>query len=258
VITTLKAKVALLALTCAAASGIVFGCSSDPTNGPKPASTAGEDAGGIGLNLELADGVVVNTVHYVVETAAPTPGAPQLVIQGDINVADSAATISVLIGGLAPGNYTITLSADSVNGEVHCGGSAPFTITTGTTTAVSVDLTCSNEDEDGVVVVDGDISSCTLDVIEYYTAAPLQTSTNGTIALTSSAIDVSGQQPDYMWTTTGSSTITNPASPNATFNCNGDGGPHTITLTVSTDTNADIPARSPFPASRPSPSTCSA
>jgi len=70
---------------------------------------------------------------------------------------------------------------------------------------------------------------------------------SGSIALTSLAEDVDGAQPDYLWTTTGGSTISSAGSPNTSFNCNGDAGIHTITLTVSTDSNLDIPGQPPVP-----------
>jgi len=236
--TLFKSKAAIIALGCAVVAGIAVGCSGGST--PKD-PVHSENVGGIGLNLELAEGITVDTVHYVITQGTAT------VLEGDIAVADAAATVSVLVGGLAPGSYEIALSATSTNGEVTCAGSAPFTISTNTTTSVTVDLQCTNEDEDGVLIANGQISSCTLDVIQYYTAAPLQTSTNGSIALTSAADDVDGVQPDFSWTTTGLSTITNGTSPTATFNCNGDSGVHVVTLTVSTETNAAIPGQPPVP-----------
>lgn len=236
-----KAKAALMALSCAlASSAIVVGCSSDSRSPSQKTAQGDENVGGIGLNLELAEGITVDTVHYVVTQGGVT------VIEGDISVADAAATVSVLVGGLAPGSYEISLSATSTDGEVSCAGSAPFTISTGTTTNVTVDLTCDNEVTDGAVIAEGSISECNLDVIDYYTAAPLVTSTSGSIALTSQAQDVDGAQPDYAWTSTGGTIVPAPGG-EAILNCNGDAGVHTVTLTVSTEVNSNIPGQDPVP-----------
>src|SRR5262245_47672254 len=206
-------RAAFIALSCALAGGVAVGCSSSTNEQGKGVSS--ETVGSVGLNLEIADGINVDTVHYEV-----TQGGT-LVIDGDIPVADPGATISVLIGGLPPGLYNIALTATSTDGEVSCLGDTDFTILANQTITAHVDLECSAEDDNGEVRVDATVTECTLNVIENYTAAPLVTSTGGSIELYASALDIDGVQPDFLWSATGG-TMTNPTSAtDAVFNCNG-------------------------------------
>jgi cysteine-rich repeat protein len=228
-------RAALVALSCALSGGMMVGCSSGDN---EPSSISGESAGKVGLNLEIADGINVDTVHWVVTQGGVT------VLEGDIPVSDPGATISLLVGGLPPGDYNIALTATSTDGEVTCLGDADFTVLANQTVAAHVDLECSSTDDDGEVRVDASVTECTLNVIETYTAAPLVTSTGGSIELTSTALDVDGLQPDFLWSSTGGS-ITSPTSPDAVFNCDGDAGTHTLTLTVSSEANTNIPGQDP-------------
>src|SRR6478672_9141853 len=114
---TVKAVMLGLAL---ASTGAFVGCSSHSN---PSSSQSDENSGTVGLQLQVAPGFTVNTVHYVIANPAHT-------YSGDINVADSS-TLTAVIGGIAAGTgYTLDLTATATDGTTACSGHAgPFTVT---------------------------------------------------------------------------------------------------------------------------------
>lgn len=210
-----------------AAGAAVVGCSSDSKDGKS------ESGGEIGLNFDVAPGVVVNLVTYTIT------GNGQPDQTGTINVSDPAATVSALIGGLpasppgAPGDYTITLNATSVDMVVTCVGSATFDVVAAAQTDVNIDMQCSAGETRGEVEVNGTFNLCP--TLTSWIAAPLTVSTSGEIAVSATASDTTtdGTTPDtltFAWTATGGS-FDAPDAAATNFNCSTPGN-QTLTVTV--------------------------
>src|SRR3954465_1006025 len=104
---------------------------------PPPSSGHDGDVGTIGLALQVAPGVTINTISWSIANA--TTAFTQ---SGTVNVQNSN-TIRFQVGGLPAGaGYTITLNATSADGAFTCAGMAGFAVTAGMTSTVSVMLTC--------------------------------------------------------------------------------------------------------------------
>ncbi|MCL2448398.1 MAG: hypothetical protein FWD17_05575, partial [Polyangiaceae bacterium] len=211
----------LSATACAAVAG---GCSSGTSTRSGTGAPVGEGArtGTIGLALQ-AGGVTFNTVSY---TIANTNGFSK---SGAIDVS-SATQIAATIGGLPAGDgYTISLSAASVDGSEQCLGSAPFAVTVGTTTAVTVHLACRQPATTGSVTVNGTLNLCPN--VDSLSATPNQANVGSSVSIAAVASD-----PDngpsaltYGWTAS-SGTVADPTSASTTFTCTAAG---TATLTLS-------------------------
>jgi hypothetical protein len=193
---------------------------------PVEAGTDSGDGGssvdaGSDCALEVPDGAVV---HYVVTQDGNE------VLEGDIVVDDPAETVTVLVGGLPPGEHDITFIAGGAP-CMSCSGDAPFAVETGQATSVGVNLVCRDEDDDGVLISGGSPPSCDLDVLRFYTALPRATGLQSAIALTAGADDVNGQQPEFEWSASAGS-ISGASGPMATFSCDGVAGKPMISLTL--------------------------
>src|SRR5688572_21520724 len=154
---------------CAFVVACLSGCSSDE-------GTA-SDVGEIGLNLQLAPRVTLDSVSRTVSNAGT--GFSR---SGTVNVRSSNG-LSFQIGGLPTGSgYIITLSATSVDGSLSCLGSASFEVVAGSVTPVGLELDCVGARADaGAVIVTGTAQVCAnIDALD---VAPLETSVNGNIAL---------------------------------------------------------------------------
>jgi len=180
--------------------------------------------GKIGVDLQLAPGVTVDTVSWSITNGTTFSQS------GTVNV-QSSNTISFLVGGIPSGpGYTLTLTATTVDGTLTCLGSAPFSVISGATTAVSVNLACSPAEADaGSIIVSGSTSVCAN--INSLSASPLETSVNGTVALAAVA-SAGSVPPSYAWTSTAGA-FDNPVSATPVFTCPPTPGPVTLTLTVS-------------------------
>jgi len=192
---------------------------------PPPSSGHDGDVGTIGLALQVAPGVTINTISWSIANA--TTAFTQ---SGTVNVQNSN-TIRFQVGGLPAGaGYTITLNATSADGAFTCAGMAGFAVTAGMTSTVSVMLTCvANGNGSGTVVVDGTTAVCA--TITSLSVLPLETTVNSPIALSASAT-AGSLTPMFSWTATGG-TFDNPASATPTFTCPATPATVTITLTVS-------------------------
>jgi hypothetical protein len=198
------------------------GCSSD--TGSDPGGSEG-DVGNIGLELQLAPGVTVNTVSWTVSNVGNG-----FTRSGSVNVQFSN-TVSFQVGGLPAGSgYSIALTATSVDGSFTCSGSASFSVMAGTVSSVNVNLACSAAPGgNGSVAVHGTTQICAN--IDALSVSPLETTVNNPIALSASAT-AGSIPPTFAWTAT-SGTFDNAASATPIFTCPATPDTPTITLTVS-------------------------
>ncbi len=205
-------------LCCLVAAASFAGCTGD--------TNATGDSGSLNLNLELAPGVVINEVDWVLS------GNGMDAMAGTIDTSAPGATASVEVFGLAPGeNYLVELSATSDDGLITCGGSANFDVQVGIATDVMVMLNCKRPARYGGVRVNGKFNICA--ELAKVVVSPLQTSVGNQIDLTAAGKDEEGDSISYIWTGTGGS-IADPNATSTTFTC-GEVGEQTITITVSDD-----------------------
>ena len=189
-------------------------------------STSTTNNAGLGsVDIALVQGgVTLTTVNYSIS------GPNGFSKTGSINVA-SSNTVSAVIGGLPAGTgYTITLTGTGTDGTA-CAGSAPFTVTAGTVTAVSVGLDCHQPANTGSVAVNGTINVCPN--LESLSASPAEVAVGSSLSLSAVAVDPdSGPSPlAYSWTSSsGTLTGANTASPS--FKCLTT-GTATVSVTVS-------------------------
>jgi hypothetical protein len=186
---------------------------------------ADDNTGTIGMELQIAPGVTINTVNWTISNATTS-----FTKTGSVTVRFSN-TISFQTGAIpAADGYTITLSATSVDGTFTCTGSAGFNITAGATSMVNLTLNCSTAPSgQGTVVVGGTTQICaSLDSIS---ASPLETAVNTPISL--AATGSAGSVPvTFSWTAS-AGTFDNAMSATPVFTCPSTPGPVTISVTVS-------------------------
>src|SRR6478609_8694833 len=139
-----------------------------------------EDLGSIGMALQLAPGLTLDSVGYSIT------GPGSFSRTGSIDVSNST-TISATIGGLPMGDgYTLTLSSTASNGKTQCAGtSAPFSIMAHATTSVNVHLLCQEAPAKGSVMVNGTVNICP--AIDGLSASPSEALVGGSIALAATA-----------------------------------------------------------------------
>jgi hypothetical protein len=217
---TRSRSVFAVALTSLAAFGATACGAEDPTAG----SGDVENAGSVGLELELGSEVKLNTVSYEIVGNGFSK-------TGSLNVSRSR-NLRATIGGIPAGNaYTITLSGvDSRDSRVTCRGSALFDVTAGATSTARVSFQCTLPRRNGSVDVTGTGNVCPR--IDAVSAEPSETSVGSSLALTSEVRD-SDRFPaavTYAWRTTGG-TLDGATTPAPTFNCNA-AGEFTVTLEV--------------------------
>lgn len=189
--------------------------------------------GAIGLHLDIAPGITLNTIGY---TITGPPGTKM----GMVDVSHSS-TISGVIGNIPSGGpYTITLTSTATDGTTMCSGSNTFSVTTGMTTNVPVHMTCHLQPHTGGILVGGTLNTCPL--IDGISANPAEIRVGGTLALSTTASDADGAPAPlgYHWTAS-SGTLSDPTAAAPAFTCTA-AGTVTITLTVSDgDTTAGCP-----------------
>lgn len=182
-----------------------------------------EDVGSLGLNLEVAPGVTLNSVEYVIS-------GNNFEKSGTID-SSGATRISGTVGGIPAGNgYTITLTAVSVEDKTTFTGSARFNVTAGRTSSVKVHLKGAGTTRNGSVAVDGTLNVAP--VVDELTVTPQSVFVGSSVTL-----KAVGRDPDegpsalsYYWSTT-KGVIDDPISPNATLTSTGP-GTATVKLTV--------------------------
>ncbi len=207
----------VLALGVGVAAASMGGCS----NHPGSAQTANEETvGTMGLALQLAPGVQINTVTYTITGNGLTK-------TGSIDVS-TTNTITALIGGIPAGaGYTIALAAVSTDGSVSCTGSATFSVAARATTAVTVHLQCTGTKKNGSVLVDGTINVCP--VVDAISATPTTAAVGATVALSAVGSDVDSAPAalTYAWsassTNGGAGTFGTATAASTTFVCTAPG-----------------------------------
>jgi len=113
------------------AAAWMSGCAIDPAGSAQP-----ERTGQVGIDLQLAPGIVVNSVEYTIT------GPLGFSRRGQIDVHNSS-TVSAIIGAIPFGvGYQISLRASSVDGRASCAGSATFDIDGPALRAVPVHMAC--------------------------------------------------------------------------------------------------------------------
>jgi len=207
------------------------GCSSSHPGGvsasgpPAGAAQGADDAGTVGLQLQVGAGETIATLSYAIV------GPSSFAKSGTIDLSHASA-LAFTVGGIPAGNgYTITLTAASTDGITTCQGSATFNVSARATTLVTVHLACHQVSGNGSVGIGADLNVCP--VIDAVSVNPGEVPVGASVALTSAAHDPdSGPQPlSYQWTAT-SGSFDNAASQNPAFTCSAV-GVSTLTLTVS-------------------------
>src|SRR6516164_9536002 len=157
---TTRARFVLAALLASGAANLT-GCGTEGA----PASNA--DVGSVGLALQVAPGITINTISYTLNGPSTKTGS--------INVANST-TVSTVIGAVPAGTgYTVSLSG-----------------------IATVGIECHIARTTGSVLVNGTINVCP--VIDAVSANP---PVGNTIAIVSAAEDVDHAPAliSYQWTT---------------------------------------------------------
>ncbi|TFH31315.1 MAG: hypothetical protein E4H00_03720, partial [Myxococcales bacterium] len=196
----------------------ISACSGEAAEQPSEASLL--------LNLELADGAVIDEVSYVVSGNGMAP------MHGTIDTSAPGSTASVEIFGVPPGRgYLVELTATSVDESVTCGGGAPFDVNAGAVSEVTVFLGCKRAQRYGGVRANGKLNLCA-ELIKAV-VSPLQTSASNSLSLSAEGSDEEGDPIEYRWTATGGS-IDAAASAATTYTCV-EPGDQLITIEVSDD-----------------------
>jgi hypothetical protein len=188
--------------------------------------TPGENTGSLNLNLELADGIIINEVDWTISGGDMEP------MSGTIDTSAPGATASVEVFGLPPGDdYLVELAATDESGEVTCRGDAEFDVEVGEATDVMVMLNCKRPTGLGGVRVNGKFNICA--ELAKVVVSPLQTSVGNDIDLSAQTVDVEGDDVTIVWSATGGSIADSNAN-ETTYTC-GEVGQQSITVTVSDD-----------------------
>jgi hypothetical protein len=214
-----KLRFSFLAAAALTASAALIACSADQSQ-PVPSA---EERGTVDFALQLAPGITLGQISYTIV------GPASFTKSGSFDVSQSSK-ISALIGPLPVGvGYSITLSADSVEGTSRCSGSAGFDVIARQTTPVAIALTCHEGPRTGSALVNGALNICpTLDAVN---ANPAEVFVGTTIALSASAHDSDAGPAalSYRWTAA-SGTLSDANVANPTFTCVQSGS---VALTVS-------------------------
>lgn len=183
-------------------------------------------AGGLSLQLELADGTQIDEVSYSITGNDMEP------MTGSIDTSAPGSTASVEVYGLPPGRgYQIMMTALSADGETSCSGSAGFDVEVGVVTDVMVMLRCKPSQRLGGVRVNGKLNLCA-ELIKAV-VSPLQTSVGSSIELSAQATDLDGDETDFAWSGSGGS-FADAGAAATTYACE-EAGTHAITISVSDD-----------------------
>jgi hypothetical protein len=205
-----------LATVAVAIAAMAAGCSSE---------TPDEDMGTIGMELQIAPGVSINTVSWTITNAGT-----MFTRTGSVTVRTSNL-ISFQSSAIPAGTgYTISLTATSTDGAFTCSGSAGFSVATQQTTPISLRLNCSTPAAgQGTIVVIGTTQICAN--LDSLGASPLETAVNTPISL--SATGSAGNLPvSFSWTATAGA-FDNTSSATPVFTCPSTPGPVTITVSIS-------------------------
>jgi hypothetical protein len=203
-------------------------CSDEP---PLPRDGHGHGqrraTGTLELGLEVADGVIVQTVQYSIQ------GGPEgETLNGEINVSQPGSTASVERFGLLPGDYSIDMTAESEDGSTTCEGSADFVIIAGEITEVTVILECTGGERFGGVRVNAELRRCL--ELTSVVVSPLQVAVGYDIDVSALA---EGHDPSliaYQWSANVGS-FADPSSPDTTYRCEVAGDVELVVTAIARD-----------------------
>jgi phospholipase C len=201
--------------------GWIGGCSTEPV----ATTPARSDVGEVSFELQVGFGITLNSISYAIT------GPAGFTRTGTIDVSNSS-TVSAVISGLPFGTgYEIALHGTTTDGRGVCMGSTTFDVTDTARKTVPVHVTCDLQPNTGSIVINGTLNACPR--IDAVGASPAEVAFGGTIALTSTVVDVDhGPSPvTYSWSAT-SGLLGGPDTANPTFTCN-KVGMVTITLAAS-------------------------
>jgi len=222
-----------------------LGPNGGPDLGTITTSPNGGDAGAVGLQLTIANGVHVNQLSWTLSNGTNS-------YTGIVYITDDAGheaqSVEFVAGGILVGSgYVVTLYGADSNGDPCTGTTAAITVMAGATSSATVLVTCTAPTDAAITadIVNGAIA---VNVpVEYETQAPFQCpGITGvgispaelmppeTATLTAMETGADGGTPTLLWTST-CGTITNPTQANATFSCGPTTGTCTVTLTVGLD-----------------------
>ena len=215
--TTRLLAIAFAALTCSLAA-----CDGG-------SSKRAGDVGSLKMALDVASGITVNTISYVI--MGPGNFTPKT---GTIDVSHSSA-ISADISPLPQGmGFSISLSATSQQGDAMCVGSQTFDVVAHQTTSVVVHLLCKQPTKNGSINVNGALNVCPL--IDSIGSSPAEVFVGGSIIFSGQGHDAdSGPSAlTYQWTASppAAGSFNNSAAQNPSFVCSV-AGPVSVTLAVS-------------------------
>ncbi|HEX2733180.1 MAG TPA: sulfatase-like hydrolase/transferase [Polyangiaceae bacterium] len=169
----------------------------DSCSSERASDDGSEAVGSVGLKVEVAPGVTLNAVTYTISGNGFSK-------TGSIDTSGSPV-VNGTIGGIPAGDdYTIVLTATSVEGDTTFTGSADFDVTAGKTTSLTVHLRAK-----GKPTKNGSVSvNATLNVgpvVDELSVTPLTAYVGHTITLNGAASDAD-EGPSglsYYWSSTG-------------------------------------------------------
>jgi hypothetical protein len=178
------------------------------------------------INLEIADGTVIDEVEYEITGNGMEP------MGGVIDTSAPGATASVEQFGIPPGQgYVVTMIASSSDGSVTCGGASTFDVGAGVSAEVDVILNCKGSAQFGGVRVNGKLNVCA--ELEKVVVAPLQTGSGFALDISAIGSDVEGDEFEYSWTATAGS-FEDSSAAQTIYTCETT-SPEAITIEVSDD-----------------------
>lgn len=184
-----------------------------------------QSVGSIQMSLKLSDDVEVDAIQYEIL-------GPGFERSGAVPVLHSSE-LRFTVGAIPEGlGYTIVLSAVGAdNAAITCEGSADFDIQAGSTTAVSVLLSCVLPKGEGSLEVEGEFNICPQ--LQGISTLPSETAVGQSVELAawSSDLDVSSSELEFSWTSEGG-TFGSSASETTSFTCT-EPGTFVVTATVS-------------------------
>ncbi|MBW2718899.1 MAG: hypothetical protein JRD94_10200 [Deltaproteobacteria bacterium] len=182
--------------------------------------------GSLALELQIADGVLIESVRWAITGGDMEP------MSGAIDTSAPGSTASVEVLGIPPDDgYTVTLEATSTDGETTCAGSAQFDVEAREVNEVHIMLRCKQAPRFGGVRVNGKLNVCA--ELVKVVVSPLETSVGSAIDLSSQAEDAEGDPITTMWEAR-VGTIADPEASATTYTCT-ERGSDQIRVVVSDD-----------------------
>jgi hypothetical protein len=235
----------ILALTASVIS--VAACSSTSSPSPSiganaPTASGSKVWGSVKLNFTLPSGQTIGTVQYTLTNGTNT-------YTNTINLAldpSGSTTIADVASGTG---YTVSLTEVTADGLTTCSGtSAPFTVTAGVATGVTIPVVCTAVSDAGAVTITPVPSDCpTWNTIVATPASATTAAPNNTSVFTASATAPSIAMLNYAWTvTSGTGTLSNQSAQGAgtntiTFTCPATAETDVITVVASDQSGAQCP-----------------